>query len=65
MDRKCENCAFWRERNEDMGRCLRYPPTVLPDNKGDGYADIQPMSDKDDFCGEHALPKATLDKLKE
>lgn len=30
MERKCENCKWWKRANgENDGSCLRYPPTIL------------------------------------
>lgn len=48
----CANCKFFVvDKEEDYGRCHRYPPVVVPE--ADLYSFEFPVVNEDDFCGEH------------
>lgn len=49
----CANCKFCAADKEDVGRCHRYPPVMVPE--GDQYSFDYPAVNPDDWCGEHSF----------
>lgn len=49
----CANCRFHVLDGEDIGRCHRYPPVMVPE--GDQYSFEYPAVNPDDWCGDHAF----------
>jgi hypothetical protein len=48
----CANCRYHvLDKEEDFGRCHRYPPIMVPE--GDQYSFEYPAVNPDDWCGEH------------
>jgi hypothetical protein len=50
----CKTCVFFFSRNmvSGIGVCRRYPPTVVPDDSGNNYAEWPSLSDSQ-WCGEY------------
>lgn len=47
----CQSCTHWHAQE-----CRRYPPQILVvelDDGSDGPAFLWPLTESDEFCGEH------------
>lgn len=51
---QCSNCRFFREIGEDLGDCLRYPPTVIDLDPNDEPIQANPVVEALHCCGEHS-----------
>jgi hypothetical protein len=47
---ECKTCRWWEPTITTHGLCRRYPPTVMEHHE----RDCQPVTTKDDYCGEYA-----------
>ena len=57
MDKKCRNCAVW-ERDGSDGICKRYAPhpTILSQEKNEGYLIVWPRTNSDQGCYGDFIP---------
>jgi hypothetical protein len=49
-DQTCSNCKFWKEYVQS-GTCQKHPPVIVP--TGNEYVTRFPVTNSDDWCGEH------------
>lgn len=49
----CGNCRFFQPLEDDIGDCLRYPPTVCGVGINDVTIQALPETEAQFFCGEH------------
>ncbi len=47
----CADCVHWMERSEDLGICLRFPPTTYLNSK-DTTETVWPQTSRVAYCGE-------------
>lgn len=50
---RCKSCSFFvTEKNQSVGECHRYPPTLMPDDDGEVAIFTFPITGEDEWCGE-------------
>lgn len=50
----CGNCRFFQPLEDDIGDCLRYPPTVVDIDPNDVPIQANPVVEARHCCGEHS-----------